>query len=67
MRNVKSIVMEDYQIHMIVDEDGQLNIYVESLDDSPVIEIETGQDTDNQVAHRFTTEKIEEKYLLDTE
>lgn len=59
MQNVKSIVIEDYQVHMIVDEDGQLNIYVESLDDSEIIEIETGQDTDKQIAHRFTTEKIE--------
>ncbi len=61
MQKSKSIVVEDYQIHLVLDEDGHLNIYVESLDDSSVVEIETGQNTDKQLAYRFSTEKIEKE------
>lgn len=53
-----------WNVNAIVDDDGHLNVYITNDYDSNIIEIETGQgDGQNeQMAVRFTTPKIEQRY-----
>ena len=54
-----------WNIHTVVDPDGHLNIYITNVDNSRVIEIESGQGNGEgeQLALRFTTQQIEDEYL----
>ena len=56
----------NWDVKWLVDDDGHLNVFVINHDGSDTIELETGQDTSNQTAYRFTTEKIEENYKKKT-
>jgi hypothetical protein len=54
--------IKDWDVTLIVDEDGHLNVYVLNNNSEEVTEIETGQGDGvdgEQLALRFTTPKIE--------
>ena len=55
-------MIKNWDVNWLVDDDGHLNVFVINNDGSETIELETGQDTSNQTAYRFTTKKIEEDY-----
>ena len=61
LERIGNMTIGAYNVEMLVDEDGHLNIYVESVDGSALSEVDTSQDTKDQYAIRFTTEAIEAK------
>ncbi len=54
-----------WQVSLVVDDDGHLNLYVNNFDSSAILEVDTGQGDGSpgeQLAIRLTTESIEERY-----
>ena len=58
------IIIANWDLCVLTDTDGHLNIYITNLECDVVTEIETGQGdgVGEQLALRFTTDKIEKDY-----
>lgn len=55
----------NWEVDIIEDTDGHLNIYIENIRKSDIIQIDTGQGdgiNGEQLALRFTTKELEEIY-----
>jgi hypothetical protein len=65
MKNItKTVDMGGWNVCLNVDDDEHLNIYLTNKDDDTIHEIETGQGdgAGEQLALRFTTPAIEERW-----
>lgn len=60
--NINVAMAGGWTVCVMVDDDNHLNIYLENETDPNIVEIDTGQDTDTQLARRFTTLEIEDNY-----
>lgn len=61
---MRCVYSNGWDVEVIVDDDGHLNIYIERKEDkSKIYEIETGQGDGNgeQLAIRITTDQLEKK------
>ena len=65
--NQRHFLTGGWTVHLYVDNDNHLNVYILNSDSDIIHQIETGQgDGENeQFALRFTTEEIEQKYEQD--
>ena len=58
------VKLKNFEVGILEDDDGHLNVYIESNDGSDIREIDTGQGggVGEQLALRFTNKTIEDNY-----
>jgi len=60
--SVQNLKLGLYNIDLLVDDDGHLNVWIESADGSALLDVDTSQDNHDQRAMRFSTESIEKQF-----
>lgn len=57
------VILNEWKINLVVDDDGMLEVCLSNSDESPVVATDTDKwDDDKEWGERFTTKKIENEH-----
>lgn len=59
---MKKVVIGEWKVDLVTDDDGHLSVYIAHNDESEVYSCNADIGSDNEWAERFTTQQIEESY-----